>query len=348
MSNAFSAIMVGCGAMSAEWLRSAKELGIEVAALVDLNLGAAQIRAAEFQLDAPLFDNVDAAIRESCAQMLFDCTIPAAHAAVDEKALVNGMHVLVEKPLATTLEDATRVVELAAKRKLVHAVIQNRRFNPGLRRIKRLLAQDLIGDLTTVNVDFFVPAHFGGFREKMNNVLLTDMAIHHFDAVRYLTSVNAEWVFCDQWNPKGSWWQHGASAHAIFHMNGGIRFTFRGSWCAEGLRTSWDGVWRIIGTKGTICWDGLGEIQGERVKVGPTGPVQRGLFYDCEVFASNEEPDPLESRGHFSVMRQFLRDVAEGIPAETRSEDNIHSLAMVLGAIESAKAGQKVAIRTVA
>jgi predicted dehydrogenase len=44
-------------------------------------------------------------------------------------------------------------------------------------------------------------------------------------------------------------------------------------------------------------------------------------------------------------MRQFLRNVAEGIPAETRSEDNIHSLAMVLRAIESAKAGQKVLIR---
>ena len=337
--------MVGCGAMSAEWLRSANELGIEICALVDLNLEVAQARAAEFQLGAPLFDSVDAAIRESRAQFLFDCTIPAVHASVDEKALANGMHVLVEKPLATTLEDATRVVELAAKRNLVHAVVQNRRFNPGLRRIKRLLVQDLIGGLTTVNVDFFVPAHFGGFREKMNNVLLTDMAIHQFDAVRYLTSANAESVFCDEWNPKGSWWQHGASAHAIFHMNGGIRFTFRGSWCAEGSRTSWDSVWRIIGTKGTICWDGLGAIQGECVKVGPTGPVQRGLFYDCEAFTSNEEPDPLESRGHFSVMRQFLRDVAEGIPAETRSEDNIHSLAMVLGAIESAKAGQKMAIR---
>jgi predicted dehydrogenase len=346
MSNAFSAMMVGCGAMSAEWLRSAKELGIEIVALVDLNLAAARSRAAEFQLDAPLFDNADAAIRDSRAQILFDCTIPAAHAALDEKALMNGMHVLVEKPLAMTLEDATRVVELAAKRNLVHAVIQNRRFNPGLRRIKRLLAQDLIGDLTTVNVDFFVPAHFGGFREKMNNILLTDMAIHQFDAVRYLTSANAESVYCDEWNPKGSWWQHGACAHAIFHMNDDIRFTFRGSWCAEGLRTSWDSVWRIIGAKGTICWDGLGEIQGERVKVGPSGPVQRGLFYDCEAFTSSEEPDPLESRGHFSVMRQFIRHVGEGIPAETRSEDNIHSLAMVLGAIESAKAGKRVAIRT--
>jgi hypothetical protein len=43
-------------------------------------------------------------------------------------------------------------------------------------------------------------------------------------------------------------------------------------------------------------------------------------------------------------MWQFLRSIEEGIPAETRSSDNIQSLAMVLGAIESAKLGQRVPI----
>jgi predicted dehydrogenase len=276
--------------------------------------------------------------------LLFDCTIPAAHAEVDERALSNHLHVLVEKPLATTLADARRVIDLATKNNLVHAVIQNRRFNPGVRKIRRLIEQGLIGELTTVNIDFFVPAHFGGFREKMNHILLTDMAIHPFDTARYLTGTNAESVYCDEWNPKGSWWQHGASAHAIFQMNRGIRCTFRGSWCSEGLRTSWDSVWRIVGTEGTICWDGLSDIRGERVKNGESGPVKHGLFYACEAFTAVEEPEPLETRGHFSVMRQFLRDVAEGIPAETRSTDNIQSLAMVLGAIESGKSGQKLPV----
>lgn len=336
--------MVGCGAMSAEWLRSAKELGVEIAALVDLNIDMARSRATEFQIDSPVFDCLDEAIAGAGAELLFDCTIPAAHAEIDEKALANGLHVLVEKPLATTLEGAMRVIDLAAKNQLVHAVIQNRRFNPGIRKIRHLIEQGLIGELTTVNIDFFVPAHFGGFREKMDHILLTDMAIHPFDSVRYLTGANAESVYCEEWNPKGSWWQHGASAHAIFHMNGGIRCTFRGSWCSEGLRTSWDSVWRIVGTEGTICWDGLEDIRGERVKIGKEGPVKHGLFYETEAFTATEKPNPFETRGHLSVMRQFLGDVSDGIPAETRSTDNIQSLAMVLRAIESGKSGQKLPI----
>jgi predicted dehydrogenase len=338
MPSKFAAIMVGCGAMSAEWIRSAKELGINISALVDLNLEVAQKRASEFQLEASLFESLDDAIRKAPAQMLFDCTIPAAHAEVDSNGLMNGLHVLEEKPLAMNLIDAHRLVDLAEKNNLVHAVIQNRRFHPGVRKIRRLLDQGLIGEITTVNIDFFVGAHFGGFREKMDHILLTDMAIHPFDTARYLTGANAKSVYCEEWNPKGSWWQHGASAHAIFEMSGDIRCTFRGSWCSEGLRTPWDSVWRIIGTKGTICWDGLDDIRGEYVK------NAEGFFYETEGFLPTEESDPNETRGHFSVMSQFLRNITEGIPAETRSADNIQSLAMVLGAVESANRGQRVPI----
>jgi predicted dehydrogenase len=338
MPSNFSAIMVGCGAMSGEWIRSAQEIGIEVAALVDLNLEFARARASEFQLEAGLFDNLDEAIRKVRADLLFDCTIPAAHAEVDTKGLMNGLHVLVEKPLAMNLIDAHHLIDLAAKNHLVHAVIQNRRFHPAVRKIRRLLDQGFIGEITTVNIDFFVPAHFGGFREKMDHILLTDMAIHPFDTARYLIGADAESVYCDEWNPKGSWWQHGASAHAIFQMTGGVRCTFRGSWCSEGMRTPWDSLWRIVGTKGTICWDGLEDIRGEYVA------KPEGFFYECQSFVPTEEPDPIETRGHFSVMSQFLRNIAEGIPAETRSADNIHSLAMVLGAVQSANAGQRVPI----
>ena len=338
MRRKLEAILVGCGAMSAEWIRSAKELGIQISALVDLNPELARLRAAEFHLNGPIFSNLDEAIDKVRAQMLFDCTVPLVHAEIDQKALSNGLHVLEEKPLATTLNEAQQLVGLAKKNNLVHVVIQNRRFDPGLRKIRRILRQGLIGEITTVNVDFFVPAHFGGFREKMDHVLLIDMAIHPFDAVRCLTGANAESVYCEEWNPKGSWWQHGASAHAIFQMNGGIRFTFRGSWCSEGLRTSWNSAWRIIGTKGTILWDGLEEIRGEYA----TKP--NGLFYETESFVPTEEPDSRETRGHLSVMAQFLRNVTEGVPAETHSADNIHSLAMVLGAIESANRGQRVPV----
>ena len=65
-------------------------------------------------------------------------------------------------------------------------MIQNRRYLAEVRRIRRFLDSGAIGAPTSIHCDFFVPPHFGGFREEMDHVLLLDMAIHTFDAARFL------------------------------------------------------------------------------------------------------------------------------------------------------------------
>src|SRR5439155_24342046 len=102
-------------------------------------------------------------------------------------------------------------------------------------------------------------------RETMRSPLLLDMAIHTFDAARYLTGADAVAVYCEEFNPPWSWWAGNAAATAIFEMTGGLRFTYRGSWCAEGQPTSWDSEWRAVGPHGTATWDGAGDPMAEVV-----------------------------------------------------------------------------------
>ena len=66
------------------------------------------------------------------------------------------------------------------------------------------------------------------------------MAIHTFDMARFISGADPVAVYCKEWNPSGSWYDHDASAIAIFEMTGGIVYTYRGSWCAEGLNTTWE------------------------------------------------------------------------------------------------------------
>ena len=53
---------------------------------------------------------------------------------------------------------------------------------------------------------------------------------------------------------------------AIFKMSNNITYNYRGSWCAEGLPTTWECDWRFIGSKGTLLWDGADEIKVELAK----------------------------------------------------------------------------------
>ena len=335
------AVLAGCGGMSAAWLRSAATIeGVEVVGLVDLNEEAARKRAAEYGLDtahvgtelAPVLDEVG-------PDVVFDCTIPEAHVQVTVEALRRGCHVLGEKPLADSMEHARESVAAAREAGKIYAVIQNRRYDPRVRRLRHFLESGALGPLTTLNSDFFIGAHFGGFRDRMEHVLLLDMAIHTFDAARYITGADPVSVYCKEWNPRGSWFDHDASAVAVFQMTDCIVYTYRGSWCSEGMNTSWESDWRIIGENGSVTWDG-GE--GFRAQVVTERSGFRSTLEDTEVppFDAGEKVG-----GHAGLMREFIHCVRTGGTPETVCTDNIKSLAMVFGAIESAKAGREVEVR---
>jgi len=245
--------MVGCGAMSKGWLQAiaaTPELtrAVRIAGLVDLDPAAAAARGAEFAPDAATGSDLAAMLADLRPEVVFDLVIPNARRAVVLTALAAGAHVLSEKPMGASLEDARAMIAAAQAAGRLHAVVQNRRFLPGIRRVRALLVQGALGRLTQVHADFFVGAHFGGFRDQMAHVLLLDMAIHTFDAARFIIETAPLAVYCRETNPEGSWYAHGAAAEALFDFDGGIGFSYRGSWCAEGANTAWEASWRIIGT----------------------------------------------------------------------------------------------------
>ena len=171
----------------------------------------------------------------------------------------------------------------------------------------------------------------------MEHVLLLDMAIHSFDQGRLLSGADPLAVYCHEWNPAGSWYDHDASAHCIFEMSGGLVLNYRGSWCCEGLNTTWECDWRIIGEKGCVKWNGGGEFQAQTV-------AKTGSFFSEMETVTVPILDDAKGGSHGGNIREFVDCVLNGGTPETTAADNIKSLAMVFGAIESADSGRRVAI----
>jgi predicted dehydrogenase len=344
MTLTFRAVLTGCGAMSNGWLEALTKnpllVGrVEIVGLVDLVPETARSRASAFALDAAeIGTNLEAVLEATKPDLLFDVVVPQARRQVVETGLAHGCHVLTEKPMAPSLADARAMIEAARRAGRIHAVIQNRRYIPGVRRIAQFLASGALGEITALHCDFFIGAHFGGFREEMVNVLLLDMAIHTFDAARLMAGRSARAVYCQETNPRGSWYAHGASANAIFELENDVTFTYRGSWAAEGANTSWESAWRIIGTKGTLLWDGADGFSAHVVA------GDEGFFRPLAAVPVPDAVDPRLTQGHASVIAAFLDAVETGSAPETASTDNINSLAMVFAAIESARLGQRVSV----
>lgn len=311
-----------------------KELAdrVSVVGLVDTNHDAAvRLREEAGLKDARIGTDLNAMLSAVKPDIVFDVVIPSARFAVVDTALGHGAHVLSEKPMAPSLKEARELVGLAEKAGRIHAVVQNRRYVPGVRRIRRMIETGALGELTALHADFFIGAHFGGFRDAMQNVLLLDMAIHTLDAARFMSGKDARAVYCFETNPRDSWYAHGAVANAIFELSDDVVFTYRGSWAAEGANTSWESSWRIVGTRGTLLWDGHDQLEA-RVVDGNEG-FSRPLA-DLEVLPPADEG---QTHGHASVIAEFLQGIEWGRKPETVSADNIKSLAMVFGAIESAR-----------
>ncbi len=339
MADALRALMVGCGAMSAAWLRAAAEVpGLEIAGLVDVDLARAEARRDEFAPQSGVADDLQGALASWQPDLVFDCTVPEAHVNVAIAALCHGCHVLGEKPLADSMENARRILSAAKAANRLHAVIQNRRYDPNIRRLGAFLAEGRLGPITAAHSDFFIGAHFGGFRDRMRHVLLLDMAIHTFDAARFLTASNPVAVYCHEMNPEGSWYDHDAAAVAVFEMSGGLVYTYRGSWCSEGLNTSWGADWRLTGTRGAVLWDGEEAMRAEE--------VAKGGGFRSELRPLEIPPCPASARvgAHHGLLKEFVECVRTGAQPETDSRENIHSLSMVFGAIESARSGRRVLI----
>ena len=54
----------------------------------------------------------------------------------------------------------------------LYAVTQTRRYDANIRRLRAFLESGAIGAITTLNADFYIGAHFGGFRDHMAHVLV--------------------------------------------------------------------------------------------------------------------------------------------------------------------------------
>jgi predicted dehydrogenase len=92
-------------------------------------------------------------------------TPPYVHAAVAHDALERGLHVLCEKPLATTVADATRAIQAAERSKRVLFPVENYRHAPVIVAVRQVLESGLIGPIHDLTLTTFRNTHARGVKE---------------------------------------------------------------------------------------------------------------------------------------------------------------------------------------
>ena len=261
-------------------------------------------------------------------------TPPDTHASLAQMALQAGRHVLVEKPLATTLPDAEGTVRTAADAGRIVMVSQNYRFRAGARTLQRLVQDGAVGSLISLRLTFrrdtralFPP---DDFRYQMRHPLLLDMAIHHYDLIRAISGQDIVRVAARSWPVPNSPYAHHPAAAALLTLSGGTAALYDADWAARDNETLWDGQWELLGTAGQVCWPG---------STAQEIAIQRG---DATVEAIPVAPLAAEDRA--GVLAAFRQAVETGSPPETSGLANLNSIGAVLACVQAADSGEAIAV----
>lgn len=333
---------MGCGSISDSWftvLRNRPD--VDIVGLVDINKDNAYEKKIKYEFSCEVYTDYKLAIKELKPDVVIDNTLPKMHHLISTYALENDCDVLTEKPLADTIEHALLVQKKAKETNKNVIVMQNRRYLSKLHGVKSIIDNQYIGDIDSVHAAFFTEAHFGGFRDKMNNPLILEMAVHTFDQARFLTGCDPVSVYCNEYNSSKSWYDGNASASCIFEMEKGFVFTYNGSWTAKGNLTSWESEWRVNGNKGAAYWDGFNnpwyDVIDESEKKSPFPTNYNRIIV---------EPGIIKEE-HAGCINEMIDSLINGKKSSTDVNDNIKSLAMVMGAIISAENQKKIYIKDI-
>jgi predicted dehydrogenase len=324
------------GGMGNTWLNAVlNSHEVQYAGFVEINGAIAEAQAERYGLDrARIFRSLDEALSAVQADGVIDVTPPQFHQQVSITALEAGIPVLSEKPLADTLDSARAIVRKANETGVLHMVAQNRRYSVPAQTLKQVIDAGRMGKIASVSVEFFKGPHFGGFRDEMPYPLIIDMAIHHFDMMRFFLGSDAVSLFGRSWNPPWSWYRGDASASLVLDF--GIPVSYDGSWCSTGVETAWNGHWRFE------CENGVILMRNEQVYV--QGRLDERLDLGGFWQYKNDDltlvpPSQPAYADQAYLLHEFYEAVTNGRRPATTCQDNIRSLAIVFGALRSFETG---------
>lgn len=237
-------MLVGCGYWGKNYLRILSELDcVDEIIIVDNKLNTE-----ECDRLINKYPKIANHFKELVDLSLFDAAIistpSSTHYQLAKELLSNGLHVLVEKPMALTTKEALSLKELSQKHKKILMTGNTFLFHPAINHIKHLIENGVLGEIQYIQ---FKRVHLGLTREDVN--VIWDLLPHDISILLYLIGDGIKSIQTERFS-------FGDKTDAVsvnMKMNAGQLIHMFGSWAdCEKERTI-----TIVGTKAKIIFDDL-------------------------------------------------------------------------------------------
>lgn len=321
--------------------------------LVGRNAEKIQELAKTYGIDRWTTD-LNAAIADPKDEIFFDAATTQMRPTLLEQAINAGKHIYCEKPIATNLPEALRIVRLAREKGVKNGTVQDKLFLPGLQKLKMLRDSGFFGRILSVRGEFGYWVFEGdwgqpaqrpswNYRSEDGGGMILDMVCHWryvldnlFGEVRSVSCIGSTHI-PERVDEKGKPYQATAddSAYATFMLDGGVIAHINMSWCTRVYRDDLV-TFHVDGTHGSAV-AGLTDcvIQPRQATPRPVWNPDQKQTID---FYSTWQPVPdnaVYDNGFKTQWEMFIRHVVEDAPYRYTLVEGAKGVQLVECALES-------------
>ncbi|WP_100404917.1 Gfo/Idh/MocA family protein [Bacillus solitudinis] len=326
--------VIGCGSIAKyrhipEYVANPN---VELVAFCDFNKELADEYATKFE--AKSYTSYEELLAYENIDAVSVCTQNADHAKVAIAAANAGAHVLCEKPMATSLDEAKAMIEAAAENNVFLMIGHNQRLMPPHVKAKEILQSGKLGKILTFKTTFghggperwSIQGKDSWFFKKDKAIVgaMGDLGVHKTDLIR--------WLFDEEIVEVGAFVEtlhkHGDvddNATCILRMENGAIGTMAASWT---YYKGEDNTTAIYAENGVLEIKDSPDVQVV-VKL-RDGTVEQ---YKVGAIATNDEG----GQGTSGVIDEFIQALVTNTPPSISGEEGMKSLHVVLAALESAE-----------
>lgn len=193
--------IVGTGAIADSHIQAYQKFADQcrIVAVADLYPDKAAEKAAKYKLEATVHKDHQALIAGADFDLASICLPPFGHASATVDLLNAGKHVLVEKPMAPSLEECDAMLAAAKSAGRILSVVAQNRYRTQYMKLKQVLDSGLIGKILHAQVDSYwwrgsnyYDLWWRGTWEKEGGGCTMNHAVHHIDLFQWMMGLPAE------------------------------------------------------------------------------------------------------------------------------------------------------------
>ncbi len=306
--------VIGGGAMGQHHIRIYNEMkGVDLAGICDTDRNRA-ISLANSYNTTPFFDHKELLKQELDAVSV---VVPTTlHYSVAMDIIESGTHLLVEKPIADTLENADKMIHAAHDSKVKLMVGHIERFNPAVAKLKEIVDSDKLGKIVSIS-----SRRVGPFNPRIRDVgIIMDLGVHDIDVISYLYGKKINEVYTIAGKDIHSFEDH---ASILLRCDTNLSGMVETNWLTpHKIRNL-----TAIGLKGVAYLDYIKQT----VELHDEDWIQT---------AKVEQKEPLKNE-----LEHFIKAVKNDTAIISNGETSRHALETAMAAIESYQKGRAIAIK---